>query len=291
MSLQQTEITLTPTWSEKGLKVSGGAPAVREKVFVTLKSSVTENGGIPDGLTLRIFPTHGQIFPCFVQPFQDFVLQHPSLDYARFPLSDTDSWTISDEDLTCLIDLNTENLIREFKCSSADDLLEAFVVVESGGDTDNLYALGRMMIRNWMVDSGDPVPGSSFLKQRVDALETKTSNHAHTGGDGSVKIDHANLLNKGVRSHAEIDQLFYTVGQKANVIDLTAETTARGSADTAIGLRVTSLENALPGKANKPAQSVLDAISALTSLSTPFTETQMYQKVNEIVSIVKGLYS
>ena len=294
MSLQQTAITLAPTWKEKGLRVTGGSPAVHEKVAVTLSGAAQDSGGgvyvAPEGLAVRIFPVSGRLSGTAEAACHPVAVsrQH-AFDYARFPLAATDAWTVDGQDLKCVIDLDRDNLIREFHGAPADHLIEAFVTVESGG-ADNLYACGRIMIRNWIVDAGDPVPGSSVLKQRVDDLEEGLSDHAHTGADGSVKTDHVNLLNKGVRTHAEIDGLFGTVAGKAEGNDLTAEAVARYNADAALDTRVEDIELAMPGKSDKPAQQVLDAISDLEILPVLFTENHMRQKLNELVAIVKGLY-
>ena len=170
MALKATELTLTPTWANKGLTVTGGNPAVREKVALTLIGAATEGGGVPDGLVVRIVPM-GRPCPAGLPPWHPLTPVVETVEYARFPLAPGDVWTVAGTDLTGTVDLNTVALASVFGQTSADVQLEARILVESGS-ADNLYACGRLIIRNWPDNEDAPVAGSSALKLRVDALDT-----------------------------------------------------------------------------------------------------------------------
>ena len=200
MSVKHTFLKLEPTWSQKGIKISG-SPAVREKVQVTLVDALTEEGNIPEGLVLRVFGN--VMMPCHTNP--SVYHRDRRYDFARFPLNDGDEWQIEGDNLTCVMDFNTEPLIHQFRGLDPMACIEAYIGVESGSK-DQLYALGRIRIRNWTINQGDPVPGSSALAQKVDGLETALAEHAHTGNDGSTQVNHDDLINAGSMTHSQLEQ-------------------------------------------------------------------------------------
>ena len=333
MALQHTALTLTPTWKEKGLRVTGGMPAVREKVILTLVGAAQENGegsgefSAPEGLAIRVFPANPGCVH-HMRPSGEMSLPyHPlpprGFDYARFPLTDEDAWEVDGQDLKCVLDLNTENLLREFRFAPAECQIDALVTVESGA-ADNLYAIGRISIQNWHIDSGDPVPGSTILKRLVDSLFALLSSHAHKGTDEdpTQKISHTDLADKGTWTHPEIETRInthtantenphhVTLEQVGGVSAVQVEAklsahNASGSAhtdirnlikaetdarETAVASLAATVQSALNDKQGKPPASVLAAIAALDDLPVVFTENQMRQKMNEIIAILKGAY-
>lgn len=200
MSVRHTFLRLEPTWAQKGIKISG-SPAVREKVQVTIVDALTEEGNVPDGLVLRVFGN--VMMPC---PTMSGRYEHDRrYDFARFPLNDGDEWQIEGDDLTCVIDFNTVPLIRQFHGLDPMACIEAYIGVESGSK-GQLYALGGLRIRNWTINQGDPVPGSSALAQKVDGLEAALAEHAHTGNDGSAQVSHNDLLDAGSMTHSQLEQ-------------------------------------------------------------------------------------
>lgn len=244
MPLQPTYLTLTPTWANKGMTVTGGAPAVWEKVNLRVVGAATVEGGIPDGFIVRVIPvghTCGAL-----PPWHAAVAAVPTpVEYARFPLAADDVWTVDGADLTAVLELGTEALEAVFGGTPADSQVEVRIVAESAS-ADNLYAMGRLIIRNWLQDGADPVAGSSALKLRVDALETGME--AETAARVAADEDEAEaraeadlLLANAVAGKADSVALLQEIADRTAVVQ--AEADARVAADA-------GLANAIAAKAD-----------------------------------------
>ena len=258
MALQPTALTLTPEWVDKRLSIVGGSPAVHEKVEITLTGGATALGAVPSNLVLRIHSPGSASWPTW-HPLYTASGNAQPLEFARFPLTSTDAWAVSGDNLTCTIDLDTAALIAVFGNRSYDAIIDAVAVIESGA-ADNLYAVGRLRIRNWIINTGDPVLGSSVLKTRVDDLETALGaetaareeadtaesqaraaadaalnsrvNNSALAGDLLQEIHDrtaADLYEAGVRAAADL-ALTDSIAGKAPMTAVTAETVARQQA-------------------------------------------------------------
>lgn len=176
MAVVATRMILTPTFDDTKRMTVQGSVAVYEKVAVTVVG-VAENGVVPAGLVLRLVSQGGRI------------------EYARFPAELTDAWTGSNSDATCVLDLNTPALRGYFRQLCDDAVCEAGVNLENG-TTDNLYGVGRTVIRNWIQNALSPVAGSSQLQAQIDVLTERIGGHQHDGSDESASFPHNNLLER-----------------------------------------------------------------------------------------------
>jgi len=242
MPLQPTALTLTPTWVNKGMTVAGGAPAVNEKVSLRVVGGATAEGAVPDGFYVRLVPVG---HPCTIYPpWHPAVATVPvAVEYARYPLADADVWTVDGADLTATLELGTAALIAVFGGTPVDSQVEARVVCESGS-ADNLYAVGRVVIRNWAQDGEDPVVGSSALKLRVDALETDLAaeTEARAAADSAetlARITADDILAGVISGKADAGAVLQEIADRTAAVQ--AEALARAAADDV-------LTNALAGK-------------------------------------------
>lgn len=250
MALQATILTLTPEWNEKRLSVVGGSPAVHEKVKLTLTGAATDESGVPSELVVRVFSAGGSA--CGVPAWHPLADTMPDAvaEFARFPLTDTDEWAVSGSDLTCTLNLNTAVLGAVFAERSYDASVDAVIVVESGAE-DNLYAVGRLRIRNWVINTDDPVLGSSVLKSRVDDLETameteESTREAADTAETDARLAGDSALGVRIDGCASSGALAQEVADRA-AADI-SEASARSAADSV-------LNNAIADKATSAALS------------------------------------
>lgn len=194
MAITQTYLTVTPTWSNKQLTMSG-AIAVREAVDLRLVGCAEDTS-----IVFKISSEDGRV------------------DYAKFPFAAGDAWTVDGNDLTATLSLNTDLFIAAFAPYGPEDHLCTSVSVASATNA-NLYALGRKQVKNWVENPSDPVAYKTPLADAVDALEedldaldAKFTAHTHDGtAAGGPRIPHANLLGAGSNTHAAIDAALVTL--------------------------------------------------------------------------------
>lgn len=264
MPLQATSLTLTPTWVNKGLTVAGSAPAVREKVLLRVVGAATAEGTVPAGFYVRIVPVG---HPCTVYPpWHPAVATVPApVEYARFPLAAADVWTVDGLDLTATLDLNTEALEDVFADTPVESQIEARVILESGS-ADNLYAVGRIIFRNWPQDGEDPIAGSSALKLRVDALETGLT--AET--DARIAVDDAetdariaadDLLAAALSGKADSGSVLQEIADRTAAVQ--AEAAARVAADAALTNSISGLAETAALTAETAARVAADSAEAV----------------------------
>lgn len=183
MAIVPTSLEITPSFFNKQVKAVG-AIAVNERVAVTVvgvvDNSDPENPVIPDGFMLRLTSQSGRT------------------EYARFPLDIGDTWAVSGNDLTCTLLLNTEPLQNEFAYKCANDTIDAKLFLESGS-TDNLYADGRVLVRNWVQNPVDPVAGSAQIQGQIDVIAGRLEEHQHNDEtEGESSFPHNNLSGRDV---------------------------------------------------------------------------------------------
>ncbi len=138
-------------------------------------------------------------------------------DVARFPMTEADSWGVSDNAATGTIDLNTVELRNVFDGLDDHARMTCVLVVEDNGGVNNLYATTNVTVKNWPV-SGDQVPVSLGtwtdqveeirgqildLQQSVAAVEVFTG-HNHNGVN-SFAVQHSDLSGSGTKTHDQID--------------------------------------------------------------------------------------
>jgi len=183
MAIVSTNLVITPTFVNKQVKAVG-AIAVNERVAVTVLGVVDntdpETPVVPSGLLLRLTSQSGMT------------------EYARFPLDIGETWTISGDDVTCTLLLNREPLQNEFLYKCANATLEAKLFLESG-TTDNLYADGRILVRNWVQNPVDPVAGSAQIQGQIDVITGRLEDHQHDATvEGESSFPHNNLSGRDV---------------------------------------------------------------------------------------------
>jgi len=168
---------------------------------------VVADGALPAGTVLRMVSQCGRI------------------EYARFPANAGDVWGVSDADATCTLQLNTKALQGVFHQLCDDATVEAGVKLENG-PTNNLYASGRTVIRNWIQNQRSPVAGSSQLQAQLDVLTGRIESHQHDDGEASASFPHNNLLARDVAGcHPALEAVAAGARSAAN--------TAQSAADTA----------------------------------------------------------
>lgn len=187
MAIVPTQLMITPIFDKKRMTLQGSV-AVNERVAVTVMGVVTDDI-VPDGLVLRVASRCGR------------------REYARFPANIGETWDVSGDDATCTLLLNTPELQQRFLYRGANETAEAMVLLESGV-ADNLYATGRLVIRNWVQNPVDPVAGSSQIQKQIDNLTTRIEEHQHDDSEGSASFPHNNLTDRdaaGVHPALECD--------------------------------------------------------------------------------------
>lgn len=149
-----TTLTITPDIAKKKLKLAGTV-ASGEKVAVTIVGF----GTMPvENLRLRV------------------MIGNVTVGY--FPLEDEDEWTVSGSDLSCTLNLFTEQAERW--CRFGADVL--FMLEDIG--TPQLYGVANKDILPWVKLSGVDMPAVNLdnYKIKIDGLEgaidTKVSKEA-----------------------------------------------------------------------------------------------------------------
>ena len=125
MAIVNTYLTVTPTWENKRLTVTGSA-SVRESVALTIVGC-----GADTSVVFKLSSENGRV------------------DYAKFPNAVGDAWVVSGSDLTGTLNLNTDLLVAAFAPWGPDDRLSLVCTVASATDS-NLFAKGCIQIGNWM---------------------------------------------------------------------------------------------------------------------------------------------
>jgi hypothetical protein len=178
MAIVPTYLTVTPTFANKQVSTVGTI-AVNEKVALTVVGVVDIAAPVvPPGLVLRLTSPSG------------------ATEYARFPFETGDTWTISGADVTCDLLLNTEELQALFLYQCANVTKEAKILLESG-TTDNLYAEGRLLIRNWVQNPVDPTAGTAKIQAQIDVISGLLETHQHDDdAEGESDFPHNNLSDR-----------------------------------------------------------------------------------------------
>lgn len=259
MPVVPTALLITPLFDGTKQMTVAGSIAVYEKVAVTVVG-VVEDTAVPDGLVLRLTSQCGRY------------------EYGRFPYNVGDTWGVSGTDATCTIDLSTSSALRTYfarLCDSAT--VEAQVKLENGV-TNNLYASGFTLIRNWIQNPLDPVAGSSQLQAQIDTLTNRIGTHQHDDGEESASFPHNNLKDRDVAgAHPTIE------GAVANAASLAinAQSTANVASENASTALV----------AAERAKAVTDAIADGSTQSTVATNATLLQTktaLNILINLVNS---
>lgn len=281
MSVVPTRMILTPAFDDTKRMTVQGAVAVNETVAVTVVGVVT-GGIVPAGMVLRLVSQCGRI------------------EYARFPTNVGDAWTVSNADATCNLLLNTRALQGSFHQLCSDAVVESEVKLENGV-TNNLYASGRLVIRNWIQNPLSPVAGSGQMQAQIDVLTERIGTHRHDDGEESASFPHNNLSGRDVTgAHPTIESgvanaalaafnaqgTANTAGSNASaaLVAVEAEEQARTLADNA-------LTDAIALKQTAPSAGALVALAALEAVPEEYDESQVRAIVNAAIAALKGLYA
>lgn len=259
MPVVPTALVITPLFDgTKQMSVTGSV-AIFEKVAVTVVG-VVEDSAVPDGLVLRLTSQCGRY------------------EYGRFPYNVGDTWGVSGTDATCTIDLGVSATLQTAFARLCDNAtVEAQVKLENGV-TDNLYASGFTLIRNWIQNPLDPVAGSSQMQAQIDTLTNRIGTHQHDDGEESASFPHNNLTGRDVAgAHPTIE------GDILNAANLAAQATS--TANTASENASTALVAAQSAKA------VTDLIADGGTQSTVATNATLLQTktaLNILINLVNS---
>jgi hypothetical protein len=293
MAPENTTLNIVPDWDKKLLQAEGKI-SVHETVEVYIEDAA-DGGEAPEGMVLRLTSLCGR------------------RDYGRFPLHEEDQWEVSGDGLFCRLNLNTKSLIREFRGLCADDRIPVRISLESGV-ANNLYATGRMHIRNWPQDAENPTVNEGVLSGRISELDEQLNTlhdafivhkHLEDGTDESLQLDHRDLDNVGTLTHAQLEEAVgaNTSNLGGHIIDyanphqVTAEQLGLGNVDnTSDALKPVSAatQNALKNKADKSVvDQLLSDLSGATALNNinPDTSTDYNVRLalKGVIDFLKGV--
>lgn len=248
MATVPTQITVTPTFDGLKQMTVVGTMALNEHVQVT----VVGMADVADELVLRLTSHTGVV------------------EFARFPAELEDAWTVSGDDLTCTLKLNTTALQAAFRNLYMANTVAALVLLENG-TTDNLYAVGMTALRNWIQNPLDPVAGSSQLQNQIDVLTERIGTHQHDNGAESASFPHNNLLLRDAAgAHPTIE---------AGVANANAVANQALEATQTLG----------NNKADKPAPATLTALANLGTVPLDYTDADIRTTLNAVVVLLNAL--
>lgn len=113
-----------------------------------------------------------------------------------FPLDNNVFWKIEEGKLVGLVTLNTKQLIEYYDNGIFVDNIK-FALYNNNAEPIRL-CYGDIYCNGKLSNINDPPIDIDFLIKTFD-------NHKHTGLDGSKKISHNDLLEKGTKSHSELE--------------------------------------------------------------------------------------
>lgn len=179
MPIVPTALTVTPLFDGTKRMTLTGTVAVNEQVVLTVVGvndvTIPETPVIPPGLVLRLVSQCGRI------------------EYARFPANTGDAWAAAGANATGTLALNTAAMRLLFRCLASNETREADVEL-GNGVTNNLYGTARLVIRNWIQNSLDPVAGASQIQTQIDNLTARIEEHQHDDAvEGETSFPHNNL--------------------------------------------------------------------------------------------------
>lgn len=267
MAIPITTLKLAPALDGTKTMLADGTIAAFETINVEV-GDIVEDGEVPDGTQIR------------------FVSKRNGETLAKFPAVEEDVWEISDTTGICTLSLNTRTMQHLFHCLGVDDSVYVKVYLENRV-TDTFAGVCEIPIGNWRQSPKDPVTGWSQLSDALATLYGRMNEHEHTGDDGTQKILHSSLIGAGEHTHDEIDGLFSAIADKVSTHDLFVEVDALENKDGAQDIVINSL---VVGKQDAINPTWQNAINALATLPSVFTENQMRAKLNEVITILKGVY-
>lgn len=202
-----TTLTLTPNFTTKTL-IKVGEVAVGESVSLSI---VGVSQAQAANLRVR--------------------MRYDKVNVAIYPRVAEDVWTHSGSTAVGQIELNTVEFREVFEDDDDRGSHEVIVIVENTDD-QNMYAEGRIRVKNWPADAGDAVPYDlsgyqdtvaglvadlALARVDINSATALIASHSHNGS-GSVVIDHNNLGNKGENTHAQIDAALTATAASLNTV-------------------------------------------------------------------------
>jgi len=254
MSVTQSFLTITPTWENKKLTVTGYA-SVRESVVLRIVGCADDTS-----IVFKLSSENGRV------------------DYAKFPNAVDDAWTVDEEngDLVGTLNLNTDLLVAAFAPWGPEDRIDLICTVASKTNS-NLYALGHKQIGNWMENTDDPIAFSTPLADDISDLEQAFGSHDHDGSN-SPKVDHANLIGKGFNTHDQIDSALTEISSTVSTHTSAISTNASNIAANAGAI------SSLDSETLKYADfSAIDSVPVSTA-----TVKKLAMKLEELLIALKG---
>lgn len=261
MAIVSTQLTIEPRFQNKEMVLTGTV-AVGESVAIRVLNVVADNS-VPAGLKLRLISQCGR------------------MEYAKFPITGDTGWTRDETDATGVLDLNTQVLRQRFSKMCMGDTLDALVLLEDS-ETNNLYAVGVLTIRNWIQNPLDPTIGATQIQQQIDNLADRLENHQHRPDvDGEHTISHSDLTDRNVAgAHPSLEQGI--ANNALGLIDLENTLSSVGMNLTTLGSRFDQLRDAV-----NPNTSIanINANDDLVSMSSIYTAIRT---IVDFINTMKG---
>lgn len=230
-----TTLTITPDTAKKRLKLAGTV-ASGEKVSVT----VVGFGAVPtENLQLRAMAGHVAV--------------------GVFPLEDEDEWTVSGSDLTCTLNLSTEQAERLCKFGAK----VCFVLEDTA--TPQLYGVSELTLVPWVKLAGVDVPVNlENYKVRITDIEERLDTHVErTDNPHGVTKSQVGLGN--VDNTSDADKPVSTAQHNAIAALRTAMTEADDSLRSQINEKYEKPSGGIPKTDFSPAvQTSLDKADTVT---------------------------
>ena len=209
-----TTLTITPDSAKKRLKLAGTV-ASGEKVAVTV---VGFGSAATDNLRLRVMAGGCPV--------------------GLFPLEESDAWTVSGDDLTCELNLFTEQAEKLCKFGAA-----VCVLLEDIG-TPQLYGAAELTLLPWVKLTGDDVPIDlyrSWLEEFAVHMASKENPHGVTAAQvGLGNVDDTADRDKPVSTAQAAAITAAAAGVSASV---TTEVTRATNAENALAVEIDALGN------------------------------------------------
>ena len=200
-----TTLTITPDSAKKRLKLAGMV-ASGEKVAVTVAGF---GSAATDNLRLRVMAG--------------------SCPVGLFPLEESDAWTVSGDDLTCELNLFTEQAEKLCKFGAAVCVLLEDIA------TPQLYGAAELTLLPWVKLTGDDVPIDlyrSWLEEFAVHMASKDNPHGVTAAQvGLGNVDNTADKDKPVSTAQAAAITAAAAGVSASV---TTEATRAANAENSL---------------------------------------------------------
>lgn len=136
-------------------------------------------------------------------------------EICRFPLVDTDEWSIDGEDATCIVNTNTAQALEVFRNKPHCNPLQTrdcFVIVDKVNEPKALLCSFNSTLKSWPQAQGEDTPYDltnwpddlDAAQDAILALQIALVQHDHSLNNGAT-VSHDNLSDKGSLTHPQLE--------------------------------------------------------------------------------------